>query len=132
MLRSCSFILSCIFADRDALFAFPALLPASSASPSSASPAPDSLPCTILLSQHKYGEMISGATGLAPMSSVITPQLLQQGAEFVRALNAAHQLPTSAVRVHFVMEFVTNRDCPQVDLSALPEGILLVCRENWE
>jgi hypothetical protein len=76
--------------------------------------------------------MISGATGLAPMSSVVTPQLLQQGAEFVRALNSAHQSPTSAVRVRFVMEFVTNRDCPQVDLSALPEGILLVCRENWE
>lgn len=88
--------------------------------------------------------MISGGTcaavtvGNAPngMASTIDPKLLHEAAEFVATLNATHAAAAATAGVgtqfRFVMEFVINRDCPQVDVSALPEGILLVIRDNWE
>lgn len=105
---------------RDALFSFPASVGGSPA-----------LPCTVLLSQHKWAQMISGATGVAPKSSSVSPQLLQEAAVYVNALNATHAASGAPVRIRFAMEFVTNRDCPQVDVNDIPEGILLVSRENW-
>jgi hypothetical protein len=80
--------------------------------------------------------MISGATAVAPKSSSIDPKLLQEAADFITTLNATHAAHAvtagTPTYFHYVMEFVTNRDCPQVDVSAIPEGILLVSRDNWE
>ena len=80
--------------------------------------------------------MISGATAVAPKSSSISSKLLQEAAEFVAALNSTHAAAVTvagaSVQFRFVMEFITNRECPQVDVSAIPEGILLVSRDNWE
>jgi hypothetical protein len=92
------------------------------------------LPCTILLSQHKWAQTISGATGIAPASSNVDRRLLEKAAVFVKALNDTHAAQPAAARPHvrFVMEFVTNRVCPQIDVKAIPEGILLVSRDNWE
>ncbi len=120
--------MSRIVACRDAFFSFPALNATSSSS---------SLPCTILLSQHKWAQMISGATALPPKLSSVDPKLLKEAAKFVAALNSTHAArPISAMGApapfRFVMEFITNRACPQVDVSAIPEGILLVSRDNWE
>jgi hypothetical protein len=112
---------------RDALFSFPASSDGAASSSSSSPP----LPCAVLLSQHKWAQMISGATGVAPTSSSVSPKLLQEAADYVAALNATHAASNAPVRILFAMEFVTNRDCPEVDVDAIPEGILLVSRENW-
>ena len=70
------------------------------------------------------------------MTSVLSSALLQEGSKFVHELNTTHaafikQHP-SFPPIHFLMEFITNRACPSVDVNSIPANVLLVCKDNWE
>ena len=141
VLTECFLLVVCLIAVlRDAFFSFPASASVSGvASPSVSVSSSESLPGTILLSQHKWAQVISGTTGVPPQSSSIDPKLLHDAAEFVTTLNSTHAAAAAVsafggaqLPLRFVMEFIIDRDCPSVNASAVPEGILLVRRDNWE
>ena len=113
---------------RDTFFAFPSYSEGSVTSSTSTST--PSIPCTVLLSQHKSVQLITGTTGVTPLSSTLDSTLLQSAAVFVQQLNNTHAGSSPPFR--FVMEFLTNRPIRDVDVSGIPEGILLVTSDNWQ